>query len=84
MTRGIQQDAARLRAAGARVVVLTPGPYDLDVMGANLMNPRRRTEVLETSLLTSATTLRELRLGMDIDADAAVDADAGAEPGRRA
>ena len=60
VTRGIQQDAARLRAAGARVVVLTPGPYDLDVMGGNLMNPRRRTEVLETSLLTSTTALREL------------------------
>lgn len=68
VTRGIQHDAARLRAAGARVVVLTPGAYDLDVMGANLMNPRRRTDVLETSLLTSASTLRELRLTMGIGA----------------
>ncbi len=68
VTRGIQQDASRLRAAGARVVVLTPGPYDLDVMGGNLMNPRRRTEVLETALLTSATALRELRLSRGIDA----------------
>ena len=66
VTRGIQHDAARLRAAGARVVLLTPGPYDLDVMGANLMNPRRRSEVLETSLLSSATTVRELRLSMGI------------------
>jgi NTE family protein len=47
--------------------VLTPGPYDLDVMGANLMNPSRRAEVLETSLLTSATALRELRLSQGID-----------------
>jgi NTE family protein len=74
VTRGIQQDATRLRAAGARVVVLTPGPYDLDVMGGNLMNPRRRTEVLETSLLTSTTALRELRLSNDV---------AGVQPGRR-
>ena len=66
ITRGVQHDAERLRAAGARVVVLTPGPYDLDVMGANLMNPRRRTEVLETSLLSSAATLRALRLGEDL------------------
>jgi NTE family protein len=62
VTRGIQHDAARLRAAGAQVVVLTPGPYDLDVMGGNLMNPRRRTEVLDTALLTSTAALRELRL----------------------
>jgi NTE family protein len=66
VTRGIQQDAARLRAAGARVVVLTPGPYDLEVMGGNLMNPRRRTEVLDTALLTSTTALRELRLNIGL------------------
>ena len=66
VTRGIQQDARRLRAAGAKVVVLTPGLYDLEVMGANLMNPRRRTEVLQTSLLSSAAALRALRLSEDI------------------
>jgi NTE family protein len=66
VTRGIQHDANRLRAAGARVVVLTPGPYDLEVMGGNLMNPRRRTEVLDTALLTSTTALRELRLNIGL------------------
>jgi NTE family protein len=37
--------------------VLTPGPEDLAVMGANLMDPRRRRAVLETSLRTSAAML---------------------------
>ena len=40
-----------------RVTVLTPGPEDLAVMEANLMDPRRRRVVLETSLRTSATML---------------------------
>ena len=84
ITRGVQHDAERLRAAGARVVILTPGPYDLEVMGANLMNPRRRTEVLQTSLLSSAATLRALRLGDDLiapkggSADSSVQSDRGA------
>jgi NTE family protein len=66
ITRGIQADAQRLRDAGATVVLLTPGPHDLEVMGSNLMNPRARTRVLETSLLTSASALRDLRIRYDI------------------
>jgi len=58
ITRGILTDVASLRAAGRRVVLVTPGPEDLAVIGANLMNPRRRTEVLETSMRTSAVRLR--------------------------
>jgi NTE family protein len=69
ITRGVQVDAARLRAAGARVVVLTPGPYDLEAMGGNLMNPRRRTEVLATSLLSSAASLRQWQLAADLSVD---------------
>jgi len=37
--------------------VLTPGPEDLAVMGVNLMDPRRRRQVFETSLITSAAAL---------------------------
>ena len=59
ITRGIMQDVKPLREAGARVMVLTPGPDDLEVMGANLMNPRRRTAVLQTSLRTAAVEIRE-------------------------
>lgn len=59
ITRGIGHDIAVLREAGAQVTLLTPGPEDLAVMGSNLMNPRRRTAVLHTSMRTSANVLRE-------------------------
>ena len=51
------REVRALRSAGIRVTVLTPGPDDLAVMGVNLMDPRRRRAVLETSLTTSAATL---------------------------
>jgi len=57
ITMTLLREVRALRAAGIRVTVLTPGPDDLAVMGANLMDPRRRTAVLETSLATSAATL---------------------------
>ncbi|HEV2888153.1 MAG TPA: patatin-like phospholipase family protein [Jatrophihabitans sp.] len=58
ITRGIGNDISTLREAGTQVTLLTPGPDDLAVMGANLMNPRRRTAVLHTAMRTSASTLR--------------------------
>jgi NTE family protein len=61
ITRGINHDIAVLRQAGTQVTLLTPGPEDLTVMGANLMNPRRRTAVLHTAMRTSATLLRDQR-----------------------
>jgi Patatin-like phospholipase len=42
------------------VTIVTPGPRDLAVMGANLMDPRRRPDVLEVSLRTSADSLATL------------------------
>jgi len=62
VTAGLRWEARRLRARGTRVTVLTPGPEDLTAMGANLMDPRRRQEVLETSLRTSPTALASLQL----------------------
>jgi len=59
ITRGIGHDIARLREAGMAVTLLTPGPEDLTVMGANLMNPRRRMAVLHTAMRTAASTLRD-------------------------
>jgi NTE family protein len=53
ITRGLLRSAQALRAAGVRVTVLTPGPEDLAAIGWNLMDPRRREAVLETSLRTS-------------------------------
>jgi NTE family protein len=58
ITRGLLADVASLRAAGMRVVVVTPGPADLAVIGTNLMNPRRRTEVLESAMRTAAVQVR--------------------------
>ncbi len=59
ITRGITQDIARLRDSGARVMLLTPGPEDLTVMGANLMNPRRRLAVLHMAMRTAAIEIRD-------------------------
>lgn len=59
ITRGISADVARLREEGSQVMLLTPGPEDLEVMGANVMNPRRRTTVLHTALRTAAIEIRD-------------------------
>ena len=57
ITTAMLREVRALRAAGIAVTVLTPGPEDLAVMGVNLMDPRRRRIVFETSLLTSAAAL---------------------------
>jgi len=54
LTHLLLRDAKALGAQGKRVTVMTPGPRDLAVMGANLMDPKRRQAVLEVSLGTSA------------------------------
>lgn len=56
-TLALLREAQALRSAGLKVTVLTPGPGDLAVMGVNLMDPRRRQAVLETSLRTSLAAL---------------------------
>jgi NTE family protein len=58
ITKGVLADVAMLRAAGVRVCVVTPEPADLAVLGLNLMNPARRTEVFETAQVTAAGQLR--------------------------
>jgi NTE family protein len=63
ITRSLLREAALLRAQGTQVITLTPGPEDLSAMGVNLMDPRRRQPVLETSLRTSAATLAASRAG---------------------
>jgi NTE family protein len=57
ITRGLMADITALRAGGARVCLVTPEPADLAAMGVNLMNPARRTEVLETAQLTAAAQI---------------------------
>ena len=58
VTGRIQADVERLRAAGKRVCLLTPGAAELAVMGANMMNPQRRTDVLEAARAGASEQLR--------------------------
>ena len=57
VTRRCQSEVAELQEGGARVIVLGPGREDLEAMGGNFMDGRRRLEVLETSLRTSRMAL---------------------------
>lgn len=57
VTRRCESEVEELRADGARVTVLGPGREDLEAMGGNVMDGRRRLEVLETSLRTSRVAL---------------------------
>ncbi|RKS72588.1 NTE family protein [Motilibacter peucedani] len=57
-TRRVLAEVRLLAASGTRVVLVTPGPEDLAAMGANLMDPRRRTAVMETALHTTEAALR--------------------------
>ncbi len=58
VTRRVLAEATGVREAGTEVTLLGPGPEDLQAMGANLMDPRRRMAVLSTSLRTSTAALR--------------------------
>ncbi len=63
-TRRLVGEVKKVAAAGTKVTLLGPGSQDLHAIGANLMDPRRRRRVLETSLRTSATALRGDRAGL--------------------
>jgi NTE family protein len=58
VSRRVLAEATAVRESGTSVVLLGPGPEDLRAMGANLMNHRRRPDVLATSLRTSPIALR--------------------------
>jgi NTE family protein len=58
VSRRVLADADLLRASGTAVTLLGPGPEDLQAIGANLMDPRRRQAVLATALRTSTEALR--------------------------
>jgi NTE family protein len=64
VSKRVVREAERVQATGARVTLLCPGPEDLAAIGANLMDPRRREQVLETSLRTSAVQLARARAGL--------------------
>jgi NTE family protein len=58
MTRQVLREANAIGAGGAKVVLLGPGPEDLEAIGGNVMDPTRRLPVLRTSLRTTVATLR--------------------------
>lgn len=61
-TRRLIGEVKKVAATGTRVTLLGPGAEDLAAIGANLMDPRRRERVLDTSLRTSAAALRRAAL----------------------
>jgi NTE family protein len=58
-TKRVIGEVKKVAATGTKVTLLGPGPEDLAVIGANMMDPRRREQVLETSLRTTRAALRE-------------------------
>jgi NTE family protein len=52
-TMRLDLEEAVLKADGTRVIRIDPGPQDLDAMGVNAMDYRRRRDVALTSLTTS-------------------------------
>jgi NTE family protein len=61
--RRLGHEAKRLRAAGIDVHMLQPTGRDLGVMGGNLMSSKRRHEVIEMAIETTAEALRGSELG---------------------
>jgi NTE family protein len=61
VTKRLVAEVKKVAATGTKVTLLGPGAEDLDVIGANLMDPRRREQVLETSMRTSVEALRSGR-----------------------
>lgn len=57
VTRRCASEVEELRDGGVSVTVLGPGREDLEAMGGNIMDGRRRLDVLETSLKTSRVAL---------------------------
>lgn len=60
-TKRVVREVKKVAHSGTEVVWLGPTAQDLEAIGANLMDPTRRTAVLDTSLRTSAVALREAR-----------------------
>jgi NTE family protein len=52
-----EREAAMVEASGSHVVVLEPGPEDLQAMGRNLMSRRRIQNVMEVAFHSTAAKL---------------------------
>jgi NTE family protein len=64
MTKRVLREAAKVQRTGTRVVLMGPGAEDLEAIGANLMDARRRERVLETSMRTSLAAVRRQMQGL--------------------
>jgi NTE family protein len=60
-TKRVIGEVKKVAATGTKVTLLGPTSEDLEVIGANMMDPRRRELVLETSLRTSRAALQRPR-----------------------
>jgi NTE family protein len=59
--RRLGHEARKLRADGARVLILQPGRDDCALIGLNLMSGARRVQVMEQAHMSVARELRRLR-----------------------
>jgi NTE family protein len=57
MTRGLDEEVRRLEAAGTRVIRIEPTAADLEAMGANFMDLRRRDATVATARRTAAANI---------------------------
>jgi NTE family protein len=60
--RRLGHEARKLRDSGTKVLMLQPGADDVKVMGFNMMSGRRRVQVTETAVKSTALALRRVRL----------------------
>jgi NTE family protein len=61
LTAQLDGEVRKVEATGTAVTVITPGPADLQAMGGNLMDGRRRRKVLETARQTVPAALAARR-----------------------
>jgi NTE family protein len=59
MTEIVDRECAMLQAAGIRVIRLAPGPEDLEAIGYNMLDPKRRLQVFETSVRTAPAAVAQ-------------------------
>jgi NTE family protein len=57
LTKQVLREAGKVRRQGTAVTLLGPGREDLEAIGVNLMDHRRRRHVLDTALRTTAQAL---------------------------
>lgn len=62
MTKIVDSEIDQLKQAGKKVIRLEPGPKDLEAIGFNMMDPKRRERVFQTALKTAPETVQKALL----------------------